>query len=81
MVSVRPWRGSVPANRTFPAAGAHAGSPAVPATSMPRCWPASYSLGATTNGASTAPDAGQLHARAAGDAARAATAVPGSKHA
>jgi len=46
---------------------------------MPRCWPASYSLAATTKGASTEPDAGQLHARATGEIASAATAVPASK--
>jgi hypothetical protein len=36
---------------------------------MPRCCPASYSLGATTKGRSTAPDAGQVHADAVGDTA------------
>jgi hypothetical protein len=34
--------------------------------STPRCWPASYSLGATENGRSTDPDEGQVHAPAAG---------------
>jgi hypothetical protein len=44
--------------------------------SMPRCWPASYSVGAVTKGASTAPDAGQLHARADGEVRSATRTVP-----
>jgi hypothetical protein len=72
IVIERPCSGSVPAKRTSPPAGASTGSPASPAMSTPRCAPASYSPGASTNGRRTVPEAGQLHASADGEAASAA---------
>src|SRR5580765_158807 len=49
-----------------PARGASAGSPSLPAASIPRCWPPAYGLSPSPNGRSTDPDAGQLQAPAGG---------------
>ena len=66
---VGPLPGTVAAKETLPAAGASTGSPGAAAMSIPRCWPPAYGWAeSNTNGRSTSPPEGHVHARAPGTA-------------
>jgi hypothetical protein len=69
IVTVFPWRGTVPANVTTPAAGARTSSPCSAPMSIPRCCPPAYGSSPNTNGLSTSPPTGHDQALAVAGAA------------
>ncbi len=66
IVRQRPWRGSWPTKETIPVAAARTSAPVGAPMSIPRCCPPEYGSSSATNGFSTGPSTGQVHACARG---------------